>query len=436
MRGRGFCIDRGVPRYSRVLLSLVAVLVLQAPAASAQSLDEAVVRLNGAPVVRVTGTEAEPAAERAARIQRRLERLADRAGDSARPSVVPGPDPATRIVQLLGAPIVTVTQLDADDHVTTVDALASQWAAAIGDALAEARSVRMSPWGRFRAEVRGTMVTTVTRLGESATRVIPRVLAAVAVIALFWALAAGVRALLRVIFRRIISDLTVENLLKQLAYYAVWAIGIFVAADALGFEPSTVVTGLGLTGLALGFALKDIISNFVSGVLLLALRPFEIGDEIVVGPTEGRVVRIELRATEIRTYDGRLVIVPNAELFTSRVTNNTAAPVRRATLGVPVGYDADLAVAERVLIDTASRADDVLSGPAPSVRVRELGPSDILLELRFWTDSRRSDLLATTSVLRRQSVQALRAAGVPLPDPDARRVTLTPPGEVSAEGHS
>lgn len=416
-----------MPTGLRVLIASLAAAALMAPAAAAQSLDEAVVRLSGVPVVRVTGTEAEPATERALRIERRLERLADRAEESAWPSVGPGPDPATRIVHLLGAPIVTVTQLDADDHVTTVDALASQWAAAIGEALARARSARMSPWGRFRAEVRGTMVTTVTRLGESSTRVIPRALAAVAVIVLFWAIAAGVRALLRLIFRRIISDLTVENLLKQLAYYAVWAVGIFVAADALGFEPGTVVTGLGLTGLALGFALKDIISNFVSGVLLLALRPFEIGDEIVVGPTEGTVVRIELRATEIRTYDGRLVIVPNADLFTSRVTNNTAAPVRRAALTVPVGYGADLDAAVRALIDTASRAEEALADPPPTVRVRELGPADILLELRFWTDSRRSDLLATTSLMRRNAVEALRAAGVPLPDPDARRVTLIAP---------
>jgi small conductance mechanosensitive channel len=67
----------------------------------------------------------------------------------------------------------------------------------------------------------------------------------------------------RIIFRRIIADLTVENLIKQLAYYAIWALGLLVAVDALGFDPQTVVTGLGLTGLALGFALKDIISNFV-----------------------------------------------------------------------------------------------------------------------------------------------------------------------------
>lgn len=86
---------------------------------------------------------------------------------------------------------------------------------------------------------------------------------------------------MRLIFRRVVEDLTVENLIKQVAYYAVWALGLIVAADALGFVPQTVITGL--TKLALGFALKDIISNFISGILILVLRPFELGDQIVVG---------------------------------------------------------------------------------------------------------------------------------------------------------
>jgi small-conductance mechanosensitive channel len=154
--------------------------------------------------------------------------------------------------------------------------LAAEWASALGVALDQARASRLTPWRRFAIEVRGSVVTAVTRLAESATRIIPRVLAAITVLGVFWAVAAGIRALLRVLFRRVISDLTVENLLKQVVYYLVWAIGILVAADALGFEPETVVTGLGLTSLALGFALKDIISNFVSGILILGLRPFQI----------------------------------------------------------------------------------------------------------------------------------------------------------------
>jgi small-conductance mechanosensitive channel len=184
------------------------------------------------------------------------------------------------------------------------------------------------------------------------------------------------------------------------------------------------VTGLGLTSLALGFALKDIISNFVSGILILGLRPFQIGDEIVVGETEGSVQRIRLRATEIKTYDGRLVLVPNAELFTSRVTNNTAAPVRRTSVEVPVAYGTDLARAERALLSAAEGVAEVLAAPEPSVRVRVLGTADMVLELRFWTDSRRADLLATTSVVRRRVVEAFSDAGLPLPEPDLRRVEL------------
>ena len=400
------------------------VMVFSASVAHGQTGGEASVRLNGSPVIQVTASGDESATARASRIERRLERLADRVEETARPTVVRGATDDTRVVQLGDAPIVTVTQTDAADHLLTVDALAAEWAAALGIALDQARASRLSPWSRFAIEVRGAVVTAVTRLAESAIRIIPRVLAAAAVLGVFWAVAAALRALLRVLFRRVISDLTVENLLKQVVYYLVWAIGILVAADALGFEPETVVTGLGLTSLALGFALKDIISNFVSGILILGLRPFQIGDEIVVGETEGAVQRIRLRATEIKTYDGRLVLVPNAELFTSRVTNNTAAPVRRASVEVPVSYGTDLARAELALLSVAGSVAGVLATPEPSVRVRQLGPSDMVLELRFWTDSRRADQLATTSVVRRRVVEAFRDAGLPLPEPDLRRVEL------------
>lgn len=404
--------------------AICTALVISASVVHGQSAGEASVRLNGVPVIQVTASGSESATARAARIERRLERLADRVEETARPTVVRGPTDDTRVVQSGDAPIVTVTQADAEDHLLTVDALAADWASALGVALDQARASRLSPWRRFAIEVRGSVTTAITRLGESATRIIPRVLAAVAVLGVFWAVAAGLRALLRVLFRRVISDLTVENLLKQVVYYLVWAIGILVAADALGFEPETVVTGLGLTSLALGFALKDIISNFVSGILILGLRPFQIGDEIVVGETEGSVQRIRLRATEIKTYDGRLVLVPNAELFTSRVTNNTAAPVRRTSVEVPVAYGTDLARAERALLAAAERVSEVLTSPEPSVRVRLLGTADMILELRFWTDSRRADLLATTSMVRRRVVEAFSDAGLPLPEPDLRRVEL------------
>lgn len=211
--------------------------------------------------------------------------------------------------------------------------------------------------------------------------------------------------------------MTTENLVKQLAYYMVWTTGIIVAVDALGFDPQTVLAGLGLTSLALGFALKDILSNFVSGIIILALRPFEIGDQIQVGETEGNVERIELRATQIRTYDGRAVLVPNAELFTSRITNNTWAPVRRASAELFLDYQADLRKAVEIILETLRDTEGVLSEPEPSVRIRELGPFGMRIEARFWTDSRRSDFLLTTSRVRIGITESLKAKDIPLPNP-------------------
>ncbi len=158
---------------------------------------------------------------------------------------------------------------------------------------------------------------------------------------------------------------------RLITYYAVWFVGIFVAADALGFEPSVVITGLGLTGLVLGFALKDVLSNFVAGLLLLFLRPFRIGDQIVVGETEGTVERIELRATKVRAYDGRLVLLPNAEVFSSRIVNNTADPIRRGTITTMLDHATALRVAATVFTEAAAATEGVLPVPPPSMRVTE-----------------------------------------------------------------
>jgi small-conductance mechanosensitive channel len=408
----------------RFWVLLLWVLALPAGALFGQSRDEAAVRLNGVPLFEVSAAGGESASARALRIERRLERIADRPESAGRPILVTPDTDDSRVIRLDDAAIVTVTRADADDHLMPVDALAAEWAGIIADALDRARAGRRSPWRGLGVEIKGAIATAVSRVGASAGRVLPRVVAALVVLALFWAIAASIRRLLRALFRRVVSDLTVENLLKQAAYYAVWVVGILVAADALGFEPGTVVAGLGLTSLALGFALKDILSNFVSGMLILGLRPFEIGDEIVVGATEGMVQQIELRATEIKTYDGRLVLVPNAELLTSRVTNNTASPVRRAAVDLPVGYDTDLDLAGRALLEAAADTAEVLKEPAPSVRIRELGPADIRMELRFWTDSRRADQLATMSAVRARLVQAFRDAGLALPDPDVRRLRI------------
>lgn len=412
----------------RWLLLLVFLTGIIITPTSVGAQDERVtVRLDGRSVFRVSELENTDATARARQIERRMNRLLENPQAIAPPRIEPSKDRTVRVIAIAGVPIVTVTPADAQDNLTTIDGLATQWSEAIDAALKRASQRRLSPWARFVAQVQASVQTAFGRLSESAITIIPRALAALLVIGLFWAIAAFVRWLMRIIFRHIVEDLTVENLIKQVAYYAVWILGFIVALDAFGFDPQTVATGLGLTSLALGFALKDILSNFISGLLILVLRPFELGDQIIVGDTEGNVERIELRATQIRTYDGRVVLVPNAEVFSSRITNNTATPVRRSSVRLFIGYDSDLPKAVTVIQEAARVTEGVLPDPAASVRIRELGQDDILVEVRFWTDSRRSDFVATTSSVRKATIAALKDAGIGLPDPDVRILVLRHP---------
>jgi small conductance mechanosensitive channel len=368
----------------------------------------------GRTVLRVGPTGELDAATRARRIEQRLNTLLENPNAIA-PSLIESLG-SERIFTVSGVPIVTISESDAEDNLTTVDALAIQWSQTIDSQLARGRERRQTAAAPVQVIIEGALA----RLTESVSSVLPRVIAALPIILFFWTIAAVFRRLMRLFFKRFIRDLTVENLIRQLVYYTIWLLGIVIATNALGLEPQTVVTGIGLTGLVLGFALRDILSNFVSGILILIMRPLQLGDQSVIGDTEGSVERIELRATQIRTYDGRVILVPSAELFTSRITNNTASPIRRGSVELFLGYDVDLDRALAVIEQAVQETEGVLENPKVSLRLRDLGQDDIVVEVRFWADSRRSDFLATSSNVRRTAVSALRAAGIPLPDPDAR----------------
>lgn len=400
-----------------VVIGVLCAGALMPPFSMAQD-ERATVRLDGRTVLRLGPNEELDAVTRANRVEQRLFTLLENP-DSIAPAIIEFSGDE-RIIAVSGVPIVTVTETDAEDNVTTLDALATQWAQVIDTQLQRGRERRQTTgW-----QVQLTVESAFAQIIESITSILPRILAAVLIIVFFWGAAALVRWLMRELFKYFIKDRTVENLIRQLVYYTIWLLGVLVAVNAMGFDPQTVATGIGLTSLALGFALQDILSNFVSGILILLLRPFELGDQIIVGTTEGSVERIALRAMRIRAYDGRIILVPNAELFTSRVTNNTASPVRRASVDVHLSYDADLNTALRVIKETVQATQGVLPQPAVVLLVQELGQADICIEVRFWADSTRMDFLETMSEANRRILEALKMAGVSLPDPAMRSVIL------------
>ena len=176
--------------------------------------DETVtVRVDGRSLFRVGGAGNTTAENRAAQIERRLNSLLEKP-EAIAPAQIESQG-EERVVNVAGVTVVTITPTDAQENLTTADALAAQWATSVDNALERGRSRRLSSGGRFLNEIQASIETAFSRLLESAITIVPRFLAAVLVLGLFWLIAAGVRSLMRVIFRRIVEDLTVESLIKK-----------------------------------------------------------------------------------------------------------------------------------------------------------------------------------------------------------------------------
>lgn len=170
------------------------------------------------------------------------------------------------------------------------------------------------------------------------------------------------------------------------------------------FKPSDVISFLGIGGVAVGFAFRDILQNFLAGILLLLTEPFRIGDQIVVGDYEGVVEEIQTRATFIHTYDGRRAVIPNADLFTQKVLVNTAYDRRRLyyDLAIPEGRDPD-AVRDAVLEAMRSIEGVEVSPPVTALLV-DVSPNSAKLRVSWWVKPQHDDEL----VSRDRALAAMR----------------------------
>ena len=182
-------------------------------------------------------------------------------------------------------------------------------------------------------------------------------------------------------------------------------------------KPSDILGTLGIGSVAIGFAFRDILQNLLAGFLLLIRRPFRRGDQIVVKDYEGTVEHIESRATYIKTYDGRRVIIPNADIYTSPVLVNTAFETRRAEYDVGIGYGDDPVGAAKAFVEAIRQVDGVLQEPAPECLPWELSGSSVNLKARWWTHSARADQVHVRARVILAIFQAAKDRGVDLPFP-------------------
>ncbi|WP_081972633.1 mechanosensitive ion channel family protein [Leptolyngbya sp. KIOST-1] len=364
------------------------------------------VLVRGQPVFQVGSLTGLSASDRAAIINRRIAGLLSQVQELGTVTVQLDDDRPIALLTVNNRVLMTVTQQDADDFGLTVAELAQQWADRLNQVLAQPN---------LAIDVLQRLDSTTRQLLDDTIVLLPSLLGAIVLVGLTWIVAKGVRRLGLLWAEQTEGDRSTEILIGRLCYGGVWVVGSIVALGVLGLDFAALLGTLGLTSVAIGFSLRDVLSNYISGVILLAARPFRISDQVVIGNYEGTVVQIQLRATTMRTYDGRLVYIPNQQVFQKSVVNNTDSPVRRSDVFVGIDYDADINVARQVIIEAVTSVKGVESEPPPLILVQDLAPSTVQLEVRFWVNSRRQSFLQVTSEASQAIKEGLQAAGIEMP---------------------
>jgi small conductance mechanosensitive channel len=202
-----------------------------------------------------------------------------------------------------------------------------------------------------------------------------------------------------------------------LIYAALWVAGLLVALPIAfpTLNAATVLGGLGLLGVAAGFAFQDILSNLLAGVLLIFRQPFTGGDVIEVNGLRGTVEGITIRETRLKTFDGRLLIIPNHDVYTNAIEVQTAYDAVRSSAVVGVAYGSDLAAAREIALRTVKDIDGVAAEPAPQAFYTELGASAVDLDVRYWTDPQQASVRATQDRVVEAIHDAFEAEGIDIP---------------------
>lgn len=247
---------------------------------------------------------------------------------------------------------------------------------------------------------------------------LPNIVGGIVFIILMWFVAKLVAGLVRKGFHhKGLVDL--GGVLASLVFGGIVATAVMIAAVIVfpSVKPATIISSLGIGTVAIGFAFKDILQNLLAGILLLVNRPYRRGDQIVVKDFEGTVEHIQSRATLIKTYDGRRVIIPNSDIYTSPVIVNTAFPTRRSQYDVGIGYLDDPAAAAEAFVEAVARVEGVEADPAPEALPWALDDSYVTIRVRWWTDSKRTNVAHTQSRVILAIYKAAKEHGIDLPFP-------------------
>lgn len=216
-----------------------------------------------------------------------------------------------------------------------------------------------------------------------------------------------------------------HKLIEKMIRYMIWIGAFFVILEILGLQGTvaTALAGAGVAGIAVGFAAKDTLSNFISGIFLYSDNTFQIGDVVEIEGRTGTVIDIKTRKTIIKGFDNRIITIPNSKTAESMVINYSREPTRRVDIPIGIAYEADLEKAEKVIMETLKKDPDFLGDPVPSIVVTGFGDFSVNLEIRAWVQNK--GFLDKKVRLMKEIKIAFDKNGIEIPYP--KRVMLNPP---------
>lgn len=219
-------------------------------------------------------------------------------------------------------------------------------------------------------------------------QLLPNLIVAIVV---FFAFYLAARIAKHIVVKRIISDekANLRIIIGGLVKWAFVVAGLLFSATIMlpSFSAGNLISSLGIGSVAIGFAFKDILQNWLAGMLILLKQPFKVGDVIAVSSYEGVVEAIETRSTIIKKFNAERIVIPNSQIYTSAIEVKTAYPIRRFEYDVGIGYGDDINKATDIIQSVFSKTDGVSSDPAPDIATVDLAASWVTLRARWWVDT-------------------------------------------------
>jgi small conductance mechanosensitive channel len=265
-------------------------------------------------------------------------------------------------------------------------------------------------------QVGGEISTFLSALAAWAAVAVPRIVGAVVLLVLGWWIAGRAqRAMGTVLDRQTRIDAMLSGVVASIVRYTILIVVVVAVLGQLGIQTTSILAALGAAGLAIGLAMQGTLSNIAAGMMLLWLRPFQVGDYIDAGSAAGTVKGLGLFATDLHSWDGIYQFVPNSELWNKKIVNYSRLSTRLVDLAFGVAYEDDLAKGQETLLAIAGEDERVMADPAPATFVDELGDSAVVLRLRVWAAN--SDYWSLRRALTERGKAALEAAGLTIPFP-------------------